>query len=625
MKKKLFKSLIALVMASLLCLGLFACGNKTAWKEKDVTLKDWGKVEENGGFIAETENYYYFINGIGVSTDDNTFGTPVKGSLMATKKDFSESCIVVPKLFVASDYKSGLAIYGDYVYYGTPCTSKDSSGKVASSNMTFARTKLDGTDTTEYFTISSLSAEYRILQGSDDVVYIVYYDTETTSLVCYNTESKTANDICVTKTDAEKETLDTYKFSDNGEDVVLTYTTKVYIEDYDEELAEEEGYTRATASYNNVYAYKVGDDMEGDCAGKLIASGDKNIPVTYTLSFVKGDYVFIKEADSTTIGGEKTFAISLSDAYTGKYNANKQLVTKTDYLVDTALIKGLDEVYLSDGTFIKKSGLVGDITLTEKYIAKVSTVSKLLFINGDYIYYINSSNNIARIKIANVNLDAENDADVTEQIVSNGTITTTWYAPELIDGKIFYSDGTAKGCSYVTYVNIGSELKVDKDDDGNVTKLYLEGQKTIGKKVDADIATYVSEQISEIGAALDSGKFTIDSVEDGVPHMTEVVDAKEAYDALTEEQKELVSEDTLNLLNKYLEAERIQAYLYELKDFDTKTTAQKEALEEKFNSAQAQLENLRNSEEYNYSDIRALFAENVNYDYYSAYKYFTAE
>ncbi len=623
MKKKLFMSLIATLMAGLLCLGLFACGNKNGWKNENVTLKDWGAVQENGGFIAETENYYYFINGIGVSTEENKFGTPVKGSLMATKKDFSESCIVVPKLFVATDYKAGLAIFGDYVYYGTPCTSKDSSGKIASSNMTFARTKLDGTDTTEYFTIDSLSAEYRIVQCEEDV-YIVYYDSTDKKLVSYNTATKEALDICVTADDAESESLDAYKFSDNGEDVVVTYTTKVYVEDYDEALAEKAGYTRATASYNKVYAYEVGDEKDGDCAGELIANGDKNIPLTYTVSYAKGDYVFIKEADATTVGGEKTYAISLTDAHSDKYSVNKQLVSKADYLVDTALIIDLDEVYVSDGTFIKKTALVGDLKLIETYVAKVSTVSKLLFVDGDYIYYLNSSNNVARIKL-DLEGKLKEEIDITEHIVSADAVTSTWYAPELIDGKIFYSDGSAKGCSYVNYVDIEGEIKTEKDDDGKVTKYYLEGQKFIGKKIDADIATFVSEQINAIATALESGKFTIDGEDDGTPYMTEVKEAKKAYDDLTEEQKELVTEDTLKLLNKYLEAERIQAYLYELKDFNDLSDSAKAALEEEFNEAKAQLEALQKSEDYQYTDIRNLFAENLNWDYQCAKKHFEKE
>ena len=616
MKKKFITALIALALAILTALGLTACGGSSNWSEDDVTLKEWGEVISNNGFIAETENYYYFINGVGVSTDDNDFGSPVKGALMATTKDFSESCVVVPKLFVASDYKSGFYIFGDYVYYGTPCTDKDSSGNIANSKMTFARTKLDGTDTTEYFTVNSLATEYRIF-GTEDTVYINYYDSENKKLVCYDTASKVATDIIATATDAESETLDTYKFMDIGP---VVYTTKVYIEDYNEELAEEEGYTRATASYNKVYIFGCATGDEGVYVRDLIADGNKDIPVTYSLTYTKGGNVFVKESDATTMGDAKTYSISIG--MHEDYENNKVLINDETLLADTALIDSLGRVYASDGTYIKLTSLVGDVKLSEQNVAKVSTVNKLLFEEGDYVYYINSTNQLARIKVNNVNEDAENELDVSEQLVSEDVISTSWYAPVVIDGKVFYSDSSTKGCTYVTYVDINSEVQVDTDDDGKVTKRYLDGHKYIGKKTDADIATFVSEMINSISTALENGRFVVDGEEDGVPYMNEVKEAKEAYDALTEDQKELVAEDTVKLLDKYEEAERIMAYVYKLKGFNDLSTAEKDALEDEFNDAKAELDALVESEDFTYTEIRNLFVENLNWDYQCAKNYF---
>ena len=56
-----------------------------------------------------------------------------------------------------------------------------------------------------------------------------------------------------------------------------------------------------SGSYNNVC-------MVDDCAGVNVLSGDKAIPVKYTLSYVSGQYVFIKEADNTSVDTSKTYA-----------------------------------------------------------------------------------------------------------------------------------------------------------------------------------------------------------------------------------------------------------------------------------------------------------------------------
>ena len=87
---KKFLTGIVLVVMAFVCLFATACSGKN-WKESDVTLKEWGAILENDGFIAKTENYVYFINGVAENTEDNTFGMPIKGSLVAAKRSDIES------------------------------------------------------------------------------------------------------------------------------------------------------------------------------------------------------------------------------------------------------------------------------------------------------------------------------------------------------------------------------------------------------------------------------------------------------------------------------------------------------------------------------------------------------
>ena len=161
--RKLLSAILTTLM--LLCLALFSACGGSSWEKP--TLVDAGDVISQKGFIVETENYVYFINGVGDYKADNSFGAPVNGSIMVATKDSIlagdvEAQIVVPQLFVAEDIASGLFIYDGYVYYGTPSTDKKSSGDVANDQMTFARTKLDGSATDTYLTVGSLAYDYSI-------------------------------------------------------------------------------------------------------------------------------------------------------------------------------------------------------------------------------------------------------------------------------------------------------------------------------------------------------------------------------------------------------------------------------------------------------------------------------
>lgn len=187
--------------------ALVGCGKKTGYRGQETSdeyteaMENGGEVSSNGGFVVEKGGYVYFINGIESTTADNGYGTPVKGSLMCIKKDdlangnYAKAKIVIPSLFTAQDFTSGLYIFGDYVYYATPTTDKNVSGETGNSNIDFKRARLDGTEAPMsgfYFRADSATT-YRYVQvagvdrnndGKDDV-FCLY--EEGTTLKSYNT------------------------------------------------------------------------------------------------------------------------------------------------------------------------------------------------------------------------------------------------------------------------------------------------------------------------------------------------------------------------------------------------------------------------------------------------------
>ncbi len=632
MKKTLKKLLVAALSLTFVFTGLFGC-TANNWDASSVTLKNGGAVIENGGFIAETENYYYFINGIGVSSSDNTFGAPVKGALVAVDKaDLTNSCVVVPKLFCASDYNTGVTIYGDYVYYGSPSTDKDPSGNIAYTEMTFARTKLDSTGAETFFTVNDLSVEYRFVE-KDGVVYLLYYNAAKTALVAYNTTSKTETVIAKTDIEAESESLDKYKFTEDGE---IVYTVTVYKDAFNQTAKDEQGdsYSRTTESYNKVYLYNVGDASDDECVGTVILDGKQNgtgsdlvFPYTYELSMVSGNYVIYTAKDSSANAISKTYIFDATQAFA------PQEVKNTAYAADGALIVSPSEVYkYTDGNMLVKTSLLASDNVSLVYLANPEAMGKLLFVYGDYFYYVSSTNYLARIFIG-ADATGMEDYELKEQKVSDNTIATDWYAPELIGSKIFYVDNSAEGRSYVKYIDIATAtVEEEKDDKDEITALYLTGSEFVGKIASKDRAGMVTSEIEGISSKLDGGKIAFEKdddgnvlLKDGKPYMQAVIDARASYNALGKD-KEHVSADTLKLLEKYEEAVRVSVIFYKLdgwsNDADDLT---KEAFKDAYNAAKAALNALDKSDKFETSDIRALLYENCNWNYQEADKYFNPD
>lgn len=632
MKRLLSKILLA-VLAFTLVVGGFSACSEANWN--GTTLKNWGAVKANtvGGFVAETENYVYFINGTGSYAEDNNFGTPVKGALAAIEKSKlgSEDAvpqIVVPKLFVATDFNAGVYIYGDYVYYATPNTNKNASGNVANTVLTFSRTKLDGSVTETYFDIEGLSTEYRIIE-SGDVVYIVYIDAsdETNAkLVSYNTSSKTAFIISEGSEEAD-ESLGAYKFVDNTSltDAAVMFTTTVYSEEYDENAS-----SRSEADYNRVYAYKVGEEK-----AKLVLDGgfeadgvtEKKVPETYTLSLVKNGYLFYTVSDGKDFTDDAMFGVAISDLY-AKNSATR--IVNESYVADANLIVSLNEVYFVSDSSVKKSSLVDNTLLVEKTVAVSAdaTISTLSFIEGDYLYYYNTDNELARV---NINLDDQNltDEDYEEQRVSAGAVSTSWYAPELVtvgsgENKktyVFYCDESTEGASYTGIVDLAATVNEEKEDD-EVVGYYLSGATTIRVIANADAAAIVDSKINEVSTAADKIELDVE-LADGKAAWSVVKEAREAYDALNDSCKKLVSEESLETLKLYEKAVDLANEMKGLVDFDkAKNDAERDAFSAAYQKAKSAQSKIGASE---LGSLKEILPENYNWYFQQAEEYFDAE
>ena len=629
------KKFIAIIISVLLLIGasigLVACG-----KDKPTTtLTNWGAIKSYGGAIAETENYLYYINGMGASTDDNTYGKPVKGALMVVDKstigtDEVKTEIVIPKLMVASDYNAGIYLFGEgeetYVYYATPSTSKDSSGNVAKDSLAFCRTKLDGTGTEEFITIKGIGTSYRLAE-KDGEVYIVYYDEEERELISYNTAKK--EKIVIANIDEETTeasvlpngtrvylSLSTYRFGGNGSDVQVVFTMTAYAENYFPEKAEDEGddYVRATESFNVMYAYSVGDEKDANgIYGKMINCGEAK-DATYEFVLVEDGYLFYTEKD--LVGKTKTYALALNDIESGA-----TLIKNPDYVGANIVIESLDEIYYNDSekSVVYRTSLIRDDAKIKTTIIAGGKASSLLFVHEGFIYYFASSAKIARYSLG---------ADAREEIVTDDVASSTWYLPQYFtigeSDYLFYMDTSTVGSSYIEYVNISNQAVLDDGEDEETTDddfYKLEGQTFIGIMTAKDAANKAITTIESIASK--DLEYEVD--ENGVLSFTALAEAKAELDKLSPESKEEIS-DTLNdKLARIEKAQTLARLYYALKDYktyDDMTDALKADFKKAYEEAKAYRQELINEKDSEYTAIRELVKEEIKGLFQEAAKLF---
>lgn len=530
MKKNFAKLFVTLLLLLAVSVGLIACGNNGFSVSDDFKDKNSSSaLSVNGGFIAETKDFYYVINGLGSSTADNEFGTPVKGALVAVKKaDMTKCAVIVPKLFVSSDYNAGIYVYDGYVYFATPSTDKDLSGNAKNSFLTFAKAKLDGSDYTEFLTVSGLSSEFRYYKNGD-AVCLAYYNSEDTSLNVYDTKTK-VNTVIAKTDDEATESLGAYKFFDNAnlDKGIVAYTVTVYKGEYIEETQ------RTSEKYNKIYLYKAGAKE-----AEVYKDGSK--------ATLKDDSYEIKAIVDGTIVYKLTSTVYSS----GKvFEGDTALENETVY----------DATFIKDGASIYTYDSTNKVIVKDKVVfAKVSDLSTLLFVKDGFVYYTTAENVLYRIS---------EDATVAEK-VSEDTVNASWYKAVILGDYLFYLDDSVAGASNVKYVKINVTAQEEKDDDGNVTAKYLEDQKFIcdSLRSDDDKASEVDALCDSLGETLDGGKITEKT-------MAQVKVIEEKYAKLSEDAKESI-EGCYKELEKYHDAEDIGKKCKDLEgiEFEIKTDA----------------------------------------------------
>ena len=581
MVKKLLKTIALVAVTAAVALSAVACG--ASWTSS-VTLTNPGNVLQNGGFVAETDNYVYFINGEETYTENNKLGKPVKGALMVAEKSkladgSAEAQTVVPKLFAAGDVNAGVYIYGDKIYYATPSVKKDTSGNAATEYLDVCSSTLDGKSHTTYTTVKGNSTNYRFVQ-TESSVHFVYYDSEETSLVDYNVTAKSETVI--------EDEVSAATFVANG---ALSSAAVLYT------VVPKNENTNQTEAFNVLYGYMPSDNAESN-KGVEIVSGEGTPDATYAVTFTVGEYAFFTRTRTIQSEEVTTYGAKVSDLMTSKtekaveYKYNSAAVASDSVFVD------LETVYDVDGDYIVKYSTDedGKVLNLKETVAKVG-VTKLLFVNGNDMYYISSENELAKVDVT--------DAEAEQIRVSEGAVVTDWFAPVVAGGCVFYLDASDYGLSYVHYAPLnGNVVAEDTDDDEEDDLWYIEKTYFIGAMKDDDKTQVVTSKINALSTNIT--QFTYDAEEKKFEQEEDIVEARAAYDALSDTLKKKIDKAQVETLEKYENYLAVSKMLNELLvyggatgvDHVAVTAENKAELQKKIDAINAKMEEL----EYTSSD-----------------------
>lgn len=473
------KKLLCLIMAMCCVFGLVACGEEKITADKagtDNTLY--------GGFVAETNNYVYFINGIESYSTDYKTGEVTKGALLRVNKNDLNATpeTVVSKLLVAGDTNAGFYIFGEYVYYAVSSNENDKTGTTKKDKLNFFRTKLDATDTSKNIVDRDFtnSVTYRFVQSGSNVYLIVHstelyvYDAIEGGLV-YTTEVNEEDK----KYKKDEEALKADKLAKIDVSEVLFAGNNVYFTSNPINALLSNADNIQKEAFHVVYKLDfAGKDTKPvkviNGAGQKLVNGEKNpdggfgiLGVTIDLLRVENGNLYFTYTSLNTVEGGKTVYMQIPEADLKNTIANTW--HKTESYVYSEATNNIASVFATGSIFhagkvyyvqtnigllVYDHDKVEDETtdngvsvLLSSELLKGATLD-YVNVEGEvaYLYFHDASSNYYKL-----NLAEGKDAKVYR--INEFAINTSWYKPEVVkSGNDYYFIAVYSGAEFKSYV-----------------------------------------------------------------------------------------------------------------------------------------------------------------------------
>lgn len=416
----MLKKIISVLLVVVLALSFTACAKAKEYPYGPVAggASAGDKVENNGSFVVKKGDYIYFINSSELTTATNELGATTNGALMRANADGSNPTIILPKL-VANTSGTGLYIFGDTIYFTSPCDEINSKGKVQNSYLDIMSVKLDGTNATKYATLGSTGYQMTFVEDNGEVYAIYVSNNEISSI----------------------------KLDGNSKPQVISseYTSCLFYNG---------GLIEATTENGATVVKKVsanGDKQE------LFNGNVNGRKYTYTLVREDNGKVFYRKTDSVVTLEDSLCMRELSNVAT----ETKLLENYTGSFVPTS--------YPSDG-IIASSATLGTVFVPfnggEVKQLRSGTVSTLIRVDGKYLYYGTTSSNVLTVYRYSIDELMEGKGVALQFLVlsettdEEGKVTTTYdtaytspFGTAAIGGNLYYYANVTTGAKVLKVYN----------------------------------------------------------------------------------------------------------------------------------------------------------------------------
>ena len=410
MKKRLislFASLILIVTG----VGLVGCSKDNT---ENFSLSG---ISSNGGIGAVKDGYLYFIQ------------TP--SSVTEYTKELGDKCGIYKAPIDENGQISGDAtlvysclagntlgqiyIFGDYIYFTTPSSGRNSSGAVMSDHTTFGRVKTDGTDYQKIYTGVTKSI---------------------TSYAYYLTTKEDVTELYLTLLEGEE--LKSVEVSSGDEEVIDEGVTSVVFSETQGTASKTDGYIYYTKNPEKDYITQSGTNVyraQPSGETELISAG-----TDVTLLAIKNGYLYFTQG---TIVYRTTYGNELGTQNVVSYKTYTEFILTEDggIVVEDSTTKSVCYYNWSSGSIV--AGELLD-----------STTHDMMLIAKGYVYFLTSKDAIVRVPFNTTN----GAVAQKEQTVSSDTTYDAgeYLKYEVISNTLYY------------YVKL-----VETDDAGNETTSYV--------------------------------------------------------------------------------------------------------------------------------------------------------
>ncbi len=458
LKLKDFTKILVCLILIVFTLGLAACGrsNNDNFTYPTSQLETVG----NGGMAVRKGDYLYFVNGYISSADMETQNASYTvGALMIAKLDQSGNIILNEDDLLDDEYyrimsdrlcgfeATGLYIFGDYLYFTSPCQENESGDEVwAQNRVDFYRIRLDRSGDVERL--------YQSEVEHSNLEYEYYYNGSNVYLLVYEKEANLDNsDITNRLLRIDANSKDVQTIDTNVSSVVMSDTNNEFISNaYEKIFYVQDNSESEDADY--AYVLKRYDIVNNNSTDFRTSNDDM------TALFVTNNYVYITDnTNSRSI--MMRASLSGNSGFERSGPINTSLYSTLVMTPEGNCIVGIR----SESTAIEFF-IYGDDTAScviEDSEESVTSVTFIGFANG-YVVYYDNNNAIKMVSYANV-MSNSNAEVITVATLSD--INTSYFD---LDGEYLYFYKTVGSHSYLHRLAINNNF----DESEEMIGVYLE-------------------------------------------------------------------------------------------------------------------------------------------------------